>query len=65
MSASPQLIPATGNDILRMAQERIGQKYVLGVTVPKNDARWPVSFSTSKHGSSLSCGHSFEVQTCT
>ena len=41
MSATTQVLSPTGDDIIRLAQQHVGQKYVLGVTVPKNDGRWP------------------------
>ena len=34
------LVPATGEDILQLASQHIGEKYVLGVLVPKDNNNW-------------------------
>jgi N-acetylmuramoyl-L-alanine amidase len=33
-------MPATGESVLQLAEKHIGDKYVLGVLVPKNNANW-------------------------
>ena len=40
MSSTVALVPATGDDILRLASQDIGEKYVLGVMVPKDNSGW-------------------------
>ena len=40
MSSTVALVPATGDDILRFASQHVGEKYVLGVQVPKDNNGW-------------------------
>ena len=40
MSNSVALVPATGEDILQLASQHVGEKYVLGVFVPKDNNSW-------------------------
>jgi hypothetical protein len=40
MSSSLALVPATGEDIFQLASQHIGEKYVFGVLVPKDNSSW-------------------------
>lgn len=39
-STAPVLSPITGQDMLQVARRHIGEKYVLGILVPKDNANW-------------------------
>jgi N-acetylmuramoyl-L-alanine amidase len=40
MSSILALVPTTGEDVLRLARQHLGEKYVLGVLVPKDNPSW-------------------------
>jgi N-acetylmuramoyl-L-alanine amidase len=40
MPASVALVPATGEDVLHIANQHVGEKYVLGAFVPKDNNSW-------------------------
>ena len=40
MPTSVALVPATGDDILQLAIQHVGEKYVLGFSVPKDNSSW-------------------------
>jgi len=40
MPASVALVPATGEDVLQLAGQHVGEKYVLGISVPKDNDSW-------------------------
>lgn len=42
---------ATGEDLLRLAMQHLGQRYVLGVIVPKNDPNWHGPWDCSEFAS--------------
>ena len=44
---------ATGANLLQLARQRVGAKYVLGVTVPKNNPDWPGPFDCAEFASWL------------
>jgi hypothetical protein len=60
-SPSPALPPVTGDKILQIAAQHLGEKYVLGILVPKDNPNWTgpwdcaefVSWSVFQAGSAL------------
>lgn len=44
---------ATGEKLLQLARQHIGEKYVLGVTVPKNNPNWKGPFDCAEFASWL------------
>jgi N-acetylmuramoyl-L-alanine amidase len=51
MSTSVALVPATGEDILQLATQHLGEKYVLGVLVPKDNNVWKGPWDCSEFAS--------------
>jgi hypothetical protein len=39
--ATPAQKPVTGQDVLQLAKQHVGEKYVFGVLVPKDNSEWP------------------------
>ncbi len=46
-------IPATGQKVLEVARKHVGENYVLGVLVPKNNAGWTGAWDCAEFASWL------------
>lgn len=54
MSATgPAPVSATGERVLQIARQPVGEKYVLGVLAPKNNARWTAPWDCAEFASWL------------
>jgi len=49
----PEATAASGERLLQLARQHIGEKYVLGVTVPKNNPNWKGPFDCAEFASWL------------